>query len=270
MKVNYHFHSRCSFDGQAPLTELCAAADRAGLRYLCLTDHCDLVDEFGKDDDTWSWESIDRELGEARRAYPELDIRRGVELGQAMLRRDAAEKVLAEPDIAFVLGSMHHTVAREDFYYLKYRDPRQCEAILEEYLNSLLWLSRTDYFDSLAHLTYPLRYMEARDGVPVDLHRFDDLIREILKHLVERGKALELNTSGYRQGMASPMPPGYILKMYRELGGDLITIGTDAHVPSHMAEGLEQGALLLEQCGFRYITLYQNRNPQQIKLEDVL
>ena len=92
----------------------------------------------------------------------------------------------------------------------------------------------------------------------------------ILKRLAERGKALELNTSGYRQGMGEPLPPAYILRMYREVGGELITIGTDAHEPAYMADGLQRGAAMLEECGFRYITLYQNRKPKQIKLEDVL
>ncbi len=269
MKVNYHFHSRCSFDAEHPLTELCAVAQKAGLRYLCLTDHCDLVDEFGVDDDTWDWAAIDRELSEARARYPDLEICRGVELGEALMRPEPAKKVLSEPGIDFVLGSMHHTVRREDFYHLRYTDAGKCERILEEYLYCLLAMSRTDDLDSLAHLTYPMRYIRYRDGVKVDIRRFDDLIREILKNLAERGKALELNTSGYRQGMGGPMPDEYILKMYRELGGELITIGTDAHVPEHMASDLDRGEALLEACGFRYVTLYRNRKPIQMRLEDV-
>ena len=270
MKVNYHFHSRCSFDAEHSLTELCAAAEASGLRYLCLTDHCDLIDEFGREDDSWDWAQVDRELMEARARYPHLEISRGVELGQAMLREESARRVLSDPDIDFVLGSMHHTMAREDFYYLRYSDPGKCEEILEEYLNCLLALSATDYLDSLAHLTYPLRYMQVRDGVAVDIHRFDDLIREILRTLAERGKALEINTSGYRQGMGGPMPPPYILRLFREAGGELITIGTDAHEPAHMASGLTEGAALLDSCGFRYLTLYKRRKPIQKKLEDVL
>ena len=67
-----------------------------------------------------------------------------------------------------------------------------------------------------------------------------------------------------------PLPPEYMLRMYRELGGDLITVGSDAHKPGQMNDGLEQGMALLQRCGFRYVTLYQNRKPQQMKMEEVI
>ena len=270
MNVNYHFHSQVSFDADYPLVDMCRAASEAGLRYLCLTDHCDLMDEYGRPDDSFDWAAVDAELQAARAAFPDLILRRGVELGQAMLRPVAAERTLSEPGIDFVLGSMHNSSDGADFYWGKFTDSPQCLHLLEDYLNTLLALCKTDWFDSLAHLTYPIRYMRYRDGVPVDFHPFDDLVREILRTLIHRGKALELNTSGYRQGLGEPLPPEYMLRMYRDLGGDLITIGTDAHEPIHMAHGLDRGAALLETCGFRYVTLYENRIPQQIKLEDVL
>lgn len=266
MLTNYHFHSLCSFDADAPLTELCQAALSGGVARLCLTDHCDLIDEQGQINDSFDWPAVNAQLAEARAAFPQLDIRKGVELGQAILRPQAAEKALAEPGIDFVLGSMHNARCGIDYYYMQFTDRRQCLDLLEEYLGCLLELSRTDYFDSLAHLTYPIRYMRIRDGVEVDFRPFDDLVREILRTLVERGKALELNTSGYRQGCGGPLPPAYVLDMYRDLGGDLITIGSDAHEPHHMADGLEQGMELLRRSGFRYLTLYKDRKPQQILL----
>lgn len=269
MLVNYHCHSRCSFDGKYALTELCRAAEAAGVKHLCLTDHCDLVDEYGNPCDSFDWAKEDAELQAARAAFPQLDIRRGIELGQAVLRHEAAERVLSEPGIDFVLGSMHNSRAGLDYYNMKFADRRQCLVLLEEYLLCLLELARTDWLDSLAHLTYPIRYMRGRDGVPVDFRPFDDLVREILKTLTERGKALELNTSGYRRNGGEPLPPEYVLRMYRELGGELITIGSDAHEPKYMADGLKQGMELLKKCGFRYVTLYQNRKPQQIKMEDM-
>lgn len=263
--VNYHFHSLCSFDSEAPLTELCAAAVKAGITELCLTDHCDLVDEHGNPDDSWDWTNIDGQLALAREKYPRLNLRRGIELGQAISRPEAAEKVLAEPNIDFVLGSMHVNPGGRDYYWIHYETKAQCHQLMEEYLLCLLQLSKTDYYDSLAHLTYPLRYMR-RDGMAVDFRPFDDLVREILKVLVHRGKALELNTSGYRTNNGEPLPPEYILRMYRELGGDLITVGTDAHVPQHMNDGLERGLELLRHCGFRYLSLYENRKPRQMPL----
>ncbi len=270
MLINDHFHSRCSFDGEYPLTDMCHAAEAAGIRHLCLTDHCDLLDGQGQSDDSFCWDPVNRELEAARRAFPGLDIRKGVELGQAVLRPEAAAKVLSEPDIDFVLGSLHNDPDSVDYYYMRFTDEAQCLALLRTYFESLLALARTDFFDSLAHLTYPVRYMYGRDGVNVDLHPLEDLIREILKVLVQRGKALELNTSGYRTNRGRPLPPEEILRLYRSLGGELVTIGTDAHEPKHMADGLKQGMALLRRCGFRYVTLFCRRQPQPINMEEIL
>lgn len=266
MLTNYHFHCCCSFDATYSLTDMCRAAVGAGVTNLCLTDHCDVVNEQGLPDDSFSWAAEDEQLQAARAEFAGLDIRRGVELGQAILRPEAAERVLGERGIDFVLGSMHNARSGVDYYNMHFTDQKQCRMLLEEYLTCLLELSRTNYFDSLAHLTYPIRYMRTRDGVKVDFHPFDDLVRELLKTLAERGKALELNTSGYRNNGGEPLPPEYILTWYRQLGGELITIGSDAHVPEDMADGLERGMALLRRCGFRYLTLYQKRKPQQILL----
>ena len=212
MKVNYHFHSRVSFDAEYPLAEMCRAAREAGQRHLCVTDHCDLIDEYGKPDDSFDWSRVDEELRQARAMFPDLEIRRGVELGQALLRPESAERVLREPGIDFVLGSMHNTPAGLDYYWTKFTDRRQCLEILEQYLNYLLQLSGTDFFDSLAHLTYPIRYMRFRDGVEVDFHPFDDLILEILRTLAERGKALGLNAAFVALGnITGPSAGGFIL-----------------------------------------------------------
>lgn len=265
MLINDHFHSICSFDAEFSLWEMCAAAKNAGVTELCLTDHCDLIDEWGKPCDSFSWEAEDRQLREAREKTG-LTVRRGIELGQAILRPEAAERVLREPGIDFVLGSMHNTLEGQDFYYMDLSSREDCDRYAEEYLQALLKLSETDWFDSLAHLSYPLRYMRKYQGESYDLHGFDDLIYEILKRLVERGKALELNVSGYRNNFGEPMAAPYMLKMYRQLGGDLITIGTDAHEPRHMAEGLEEGMALLKSCGFRYVTRYKDRKPEQYLL----
>lgn len=265
MLVNFHFHSICSFDGETPLTEMCRAAVAGGVTQLCLTDHCDLVDEFGAACDEFSWEDVDQQLELARAEFPGLDLRCGVELGQAVLRPQAAARILAKPGIDFVLGSMHNDPERGDFYCIHPEDRAQGQALLETYLHCLEDLAGTDYFDALAHLTYPLRYMNGRDRLGVSLSPYADLVRDILRTLVERGKALELNTSGYRT-LGAPMPGEEIFRWYRELGGELITIGSDAHVPEHMTDGLERGMELLRGIGFRYLTVYKNRTPQQIKL----
>lgn len=177
----------------------------------------------------------------ARAEFPGLDLRKGVELGQAILRPQAAKQILAEPGIDFVLGSMHNDPQLGDFYCLHPADRAEGQKLLETYFQSLLTLVKTDFFDSLAHLSYPLRYMNGREGLGVSVAPCADLVREILSTLTERGKALELNTSGYRT-LGEPMPGAELLRWYRELGGELITIGQATPMCRRsMQAGLERG-----------------------------
>lgn len=89
MLANYHFHSLCSFDAEYPLTELCQAAADRGVQSLCLTDHCDVVNEQGQPDDSFDWSAVNAQLAAGRAAFPQLRIYKGVELGQAILRPEA-------------------------------------------------------------------------------------------------------------------------------------------------------------------------------------
>ena len=85
--------------------------------------------------------------------------------------------------------------------------------------------------------------------------------RQILEVLIAQGRALECNTGGYKYGLGEPNPSASVLKRYRELGGELITIGSDAHESRHLGYAFSQANSLLKECGFRYYTVYQNRKP---------
>ena len=108
--------------------------------------------------------------------------------------------------------------------------------------------------------------MRVRDGVDVDLRPFDERVRELLGHVVARGRGIELNTSGYLNCGGEPMPPEYLLRLYRSLGGEIVTVGSDAHVPERMASYLAEGMELLRHVGFRYVTVFTGRKPEFIKL----
>ena len=104
VRINYHVHSRCSFDAEYLLVEMCRSAVAMGITHLCLTDHCDLIDGEGNPFDSFDWKKEDAELHAARTAFPDLKISRGIELGQAIMRPEAANRVLSESGIDFVLG----------------------------------------------------------------------------------------------------------------------------------------------------------------------
>lgn len=268
MLVNYHCHSICSMDCDVPMTVMAQAAYDAGLSQVCFTDHCDAVDENGVfSPDGFSWDAEQAQFASARAALGDkLDLRLGVELGGAVEYPDYARQVLSYDHIDFVIGSAHNPVGSKDYYFQRYESREQCLCMISDYLDQLIALAKTDFYDVIGHITYPLRYMRIRDGIDVDFRSHDERVRELLRTVIANGRGIELNTSGYVNCGGEPMPPEYILRQYRELGGEIITIGSDAHKPENMALHLEDGMALLRAVGFRYLTVFQNRKPEFISL----
>lgn len=261
--TDYHVHSLCSPDGQDPMSTLAGAAAALGVNELCFTDHCDLLDYGGVHVTEFDWAPVRAQFAEAQAHYGgTLTLRLGLELGGAVYEPEAADRILAAPDLDFVIGSIHNCGGKDDFYFLRYTSPEQCYEKIELYLDEMLSLARLGKFDVLGHITYPLRYMNERDGMNVDFLRYEDRLREIFRTVVRQEKGIELNTNRGN----TPLPPPEILKLYRECGGEYITLGSDAHSAQHIAAGMKQGRELLEEAGFRYLTLYQKRRPSMIRL----
>lgn len=262
--VNYHVHSICSPDADYPMTEMVAAAEKAGVDELCFTDHCDVVDCHGKIIEDFDFEPLRQQFYSIKSP---VRLKFGIELGQAVRNIHLADKIISNPELDFIIGSNHNAPGDVDFYFKKYSDKKVCLDMMEAYLLEELKLADTDYYDVLGHLTYPQRYMNARDGVDVDFSPFADLIKEIFLKVVQNGRGIELNTSGYRNNKGEPMPPERFLRLYKQCGGEIITIGSDAHFPEHIASGLDKGLALLSKCGFEYITVFSKRKPEFIKIE---
>ena len=128
-----------------------------------------------------------------------------------------------------------------------------CYDALDDYFASLALLAATDFYDVLAHLIYPLRYMQA----PVTLNRYQDAIRAILRTAVEKGRGMEVNTC--RGRTLEEWRP--ILALYRDCGGELVTVGSDAHSPADVGKGVRAACALLRECGFRRVCTYEKHQP---------
>ena len=266
--VDYHTHSCCSPDSTAPLEDMLAAAQRAGLRELCTTDHCDLQHEDGSLLRQWDWNPI---LDQFQRvsALPKLGDARlllGLELGGGHVNPQLAGQILSGAPLDFVIGSVHNlspSAGGRDFFFLDYPTPQFCHTILDNYFSSLLALAPLPHYDTLGHIIYPLRYMNGRAGHSISLDLWRDQLDKLLETVIHTGHAIELNTHGGRE--IEEWRP--ILQRYRALGGECVTLGSDAHKPIHVAKGLPQGAALLKQLGFRWLTVYRQRQPQQVALD---
>ena len=136
---------------------------------------------------------------------------------------------------------------------------------MEYYEATLANIRKLDCFDVYGHIDYIVRYApNKRENYSI--LDYKDIIDEILKLLIENGKGIECNTAGFKYGLGVPNPENYVLKRYHELGGEILTIGSDGHKPEHTAYAFDKVPALLESCGIRYYTVFHNRKPIMLPL----
>lgn len=263
--VDLHTHSIFSFDGNDSCEELCRSAIRKGVKVLAITDHCDID---GKDLDVDKLCSSQlNELDKLHEKYNDkLCLLKGLEIGQGIYRKELTEKLYNQYDYDFVLGSLHNLEDMEDFYFLDYSQ-FDIYKLLMQYFEGLLELSQWGYFDSLAHLTYPLRYIVAREKIEVDMSKFSEIIDSIFENLVKNKKALEINTSGLFMDIQDTLPNMSFIKRFREVGGEYITIGSDSHYADRVCLGIDKGLKIAFDSGFNNITIFKKHQPVLMPIE---
>ena len=153
-----------------------------------------------------------------------------------------------------------------DPYFSDFFDGRSEQKSYERYFEvSLKRIKALDCFDSFGHLDYIVRYGPTTNQ-NYSYKVYQDYIDPILKALIEKGRALECNTAGFRYHLGHPNPTEDVLKRYRQLGGELITLGSDGHSPGAIGFRFDKVRDILSECGFHYITVYHHRTPSFIPL----
>lgn len=268
MLADYHVHCSCSSDSKAPPEAQVCAALEAGLDELCLTDHAETADRAGvQGPSAYDWTEIRQTNRELKEKFGHrLALPLGVELGMAHLDFAMADRWLdAAPELDFVIASQHHVSPRcSGIHQVRYTfPPEQLNTMLADYFDDLLAVAKWGRFSVMGHLTLPVRYM-LRRGLPMpDLTPYRDRIDAVLRCLAETGRGLECNTA---KGGQPRLPEGDILRRYRELGGEIITLGSDAHTPEAVGAGIREAQALLRECGFRYVCTFRARKPVFHKL----
>ena len=149
-----------------------------------------------------------------------------------------------------------------DPYYPEYFQGKEEDAAYRGYFESILEnLAVFDCFDVYGHIDYIVRYGPNQNQF-YSYGKFADVIDEILRVLIQKGKGIEINTAGFKYGLGHPHPTEQILKRYRELGGEIITVGADAHKAEHVAFAFEKVPALLTEAGFRYYTVFRQRKAE--------
>lgn len=269
--TDFHVHSDVSMDSTAAMEDMIRAEADAGIGAMCFTNHCDLIRwdnfQFHPRCREITAESAEK-LATARSSTGALpiEVRLGLELGEAHRHPDIAAELAAAEELDFVLGSLHILRDLGDFYFLSYDSTDQCNRYFDLYLEELQCIAALDFYDVLAHLGYGRRYMH-RAGLDaaMTLEKFGDKVELLLRTVIDKGKGFEINCSGIRDG-CGPFPSEEILRLYRSMGGEIITLGSDAHCPEDAAKGVREGHELLRACGFDYVTVFRHRKPEFIKL----
>lgn len=273
MKIcDLHIHSNNSFDAKSSVDEICKTAIERNLYAVAVTDHCEAP--YLKCGENCEFGSFDRHIPQsisdtfnAKEKYrSHLNVLCGMELGEPVHDIACAEHALAYGDFDFILASVHNLRGMDDFYYLDFTK-LDTDRILNMYFDELLETASFKHFDSLAHLTYPLRYIKSKTGNVPSLEPYQDKIDEIYKILIKNNKALEINVSGFFKGLGTSLPDEEQIKRFKELGGQYVTIGTDAHECEFVGKGIEKGIGLAKKCGFKYYTVFEKHIPVCIDID---
>jgi len=260
---DYHVHTSNSIDSTASMAEQCRQALKLGFYEIAFTDHYDshpLEEGTGY----FSWGKYHGELLECREKYGKnLTILAGLELGEPHRHREDLQKYISDKDFDLLLGSTHWI--GNFAAHAGYWDGREARDAYATYFQEILVMAREADFDVLAHLDLLKRYAPAGNGL-FDPEEHRDIIETILKTIIQRGIALELNTSGLADPRLEESLPGKkVLTWYRDLGGELITIGSDAHYPARLGQGLGQGYALLEELGFKGVAQFRQRRAELVE-----
>ncbi|MCI9081782.1 MAG: histidinol-phosphatase HisJ family protein [Lachnospiraceae bacterium] len=262
-----HMHTHFSVDSDAGSLEMVHAAIEADVDGICITDHLDLlVPDTETDDFPLDLPSYFSEISSLQTQFHrKFPINIGVEIGLQPFLKNQLPEIISRYPFDFVIGSSH-MVNGEDPYYPEFFIGKDEDKAYQEYFESILEnLTLFDCFDVYGHLDYIVRYGPSKNQ-HYTYDKFADVLEEILKTLIQKGKGIEINTGGFKYGLGHPNPTEDILKRYRELGGEIITIGADAHKPEHVAYDFKKVPEILAGCGFEYYTVFQNRKPLFYKI----
>ncbi len=288
MLTDSHTHSTLSVDGRSSPLEMCAQAVRAGVGAVCFTEHVDFDPEnphYG----FYDYANVLSEIEAARKkAGRSVEIRIGVELDLQLPFLKQAQEFLLDKKLDLVLGSFHFVnqefigtaayfrtfQARSEAgadeqkspYSGNYRepvvgiDPSIIEKGIAAYFKTLKKIARDAEFDVLAHFDL-IKWQGAASWGDRSLAAHEDTAKGILRILAERGKGIEVNTKGLRYSCNETFPTLDLLKAFKEAGGEIVTVGSDAHRAEEVGMGIERACELVKEAGFQHVAFFRDRRP---------
>lgn len=272
MLCDYHIHSEYSDDSHYPMDEVVKKAIELGLEEICFTDHVDYGIKIDHDDPAQvrydhegnALYNVDypryfQQIEDLKKAYPGIIIKRGLEFGIQTQTIPLYEKLYKTYPMDFIILSIHQ-VGNEEFWNGDFQKTRQEREYYETYYQEMYDVMKTfKHYSILGHLDMIKRY-DDHDGYDAFANH-KEIITKILKQAIEDGKGIEVNTSSFRYGLDDLMPSREILKLYHDLGGDIITIGSDSHQEAHLGAHIKDVQEELKAMGYTKIYTFDHMKP---------
>lgn len=266
--TDHHVHTYFSPDSEATIEEYLLKAKDLGLSSVIFTDHADMgaieVDFRERID----YKKYFKTMKALEEKY-EIPIKIGIEIGYEKDYKSEIDELLGDYPFDFVLASIHYG-DRKDFYMGDFYQGKSQEESYRRYFEIMLeMVENFSNFDIVGHFDYIVKYGDFKDK-KYDFNLYKDLIDEILKTIIRKSKGIEINTSGLRGPLNTTFPKEDILKRYRELGGEIITIGSDSHFIEEYYEGVRDELKHMKNLGFEEVTTFSKRKGTQILLNNYL
>ena len=267
-----HMHSAFSADSEAPMETMILSAIDKGLDTICFTEHMDYdyPPQPGEPDSlefTVDMDAYVKKLFELKEKYcRHIEVLFGVEMGMMPYLGDRCRDFVKKYPFDFVIASTHLVNGRDPYYPKTYFDGISEEDGYRRYFETIIENMKafTD-FHTYGHIDYVVRY-GPNQNKNYSYKKYRDILEPTLKYIIQSGKALEINTGGYKYGLGQPHPHLDVLQAFKSMGGELITIGADAHAPQHVAFDFARLESVLIDLDFKYYAVYKQGQPQMRKL----
>lgn len=261
--IDYHLHTNHSFDSKTSMEEVCREAIRKGIAEICFTEHYSVnpkLPTYGH----MNFESYLYSIQQCRSKFKnEINIKAGIELCEPHLMKETYIDELSGRELDFILGSVHNINEEKLRSYMKNKTP---EEVYSRFFEEVYHLVSCSDIDVIAHFDLMKRYgMTSIGNYNFEKHR--DIIEQILTKAIECNIGLEINTSGLRnEKINETFPDVDILAMYKSLGGEILTIGSDSHEVNSVGSHFKEARNMAKEVGFQYIFKFERRKPSKIEV----
>lgn len=263
---DFHIHSDFSIDCNCLMEEMVLAAIDKNLKSICFTDHMDLDVSADGIDITFRPKDYFRRFNQVKYKYMDkIEVLAGVEIGMQPHLSNKYNEIISENPFDFVIMSLH-SIDRLDIHMSNFTHNKEPIEALKTYYDHLYQcVNYFDNYDVVGHIDYIDRYFEDLSKIP-DFKEYYDPVKRVLELIIYKGKGIEVNTSGIKYGLNHYHPKVEILKLYKELGGEIITIGSDAHYPEYIGFEYKKAEKLLRNLDFKYIHIFKERKKYPIHI----